>query len=72
MANTVTSLPNGVAVFSLWESGADLAPARDGNPEQERYEQARERRFPCDGADGRERLSRPPRSGDGVAQALDR
>jgi hypothetical protein len=71
-ANAVTSLPDDVAVFSLWESGNDLAPARDGNPEQERHEQARERRFPCDGADGRERLSRLPRSSDGVAQAIDR
>ena len=58
--------------FPVGKSGTELAPARDGDPEQERHEQARERRFPGDGADGRERLSRPPRSGDGVAQAVDR
>ena len=52
--------------------GVGLAPACDGNPEQERHEQACERRFPCDGADGRERLSRLPRRGDGLAQASDR
>jgi hypothetical protein len=44
-----------------------LAPPRYRNAEQKCDKQARERRFPGNGADGRERLSWLPRSRNGVA-----
>jgi hypothetical protein len=45
----------------------NLAPTRHRYAEQKRDKQARERRFPGNGADGRERLSWLARGHDGLA-----
>jgi hypothetical protein len=50
----------------------NLAPACYRDAKQERNKQAGERRFPGNGADGRERSSRLPRGSNGVAKSLNR
>jgi hypothetical protein len=54
------------------EALVNLAPARHRDAKQEGDKQARERRFPGNGADGRERLSGLAGGRDGVAQPVNR